>query len=731
MKIGFNLDAISNLGKYSLMETPKAILSSTNKITFSEELKNIISKLKDENHEIYIFSPLSIDLDQTQKSKIKQKIINRFNKIGMPFNKFAFIKKAEFIDAIRRNYIDISIDNDSKNVAEIREFSDAIEFSDGKNYDDMLNEILECIDKNRQPVMDFDILPSNLPSEDKLWLKKYRRGDYKWLNNAMSPYDRLVSSNKDFQDEIAMEYFGVTFTYEELKNKIDEMCNKMMALGIKKGARVPIVLANTPESIITLYALFKAKATIAPIFPLSTVEDFKSKIGDIINANNKDGVAENYIFMSDIVYGRLKNIIPDNTKVIVLPVSNSMPKYMQLIFEKILKPKLKIQKVTYDDTFIHLNEFMSCNDYIGEIDTKFDNSFAAVQLFTGGTIKSKGVLLSQNNLDYSAKQFYNDRFDFKRGDKIAAFLPLNHSFGLIIGTHVAVTLGVNLDLIMKIDFKRLDKLFINDKVNLFGGIPNMFPAILNNPRFKGADLSYVKYILSGGSPLDKTERKSIDEFFKEHNSKAEIHDGYGLTETAGGCIYDGVPNMNMCVKIVEPGTQIELSYNQIGELCLSGPQIMMGYANSCYNEGKLQTHKDGNIWFHTGDTAFINDDGLVNIIGRLDRMIKVNGEQVLLDKIEEKINKLQFVEKCIVVKKDDEIRGTIPVAFIKLKPQYTWNDEIEKILYDFYSVEFDKYSIPRLTNPIEEFPVTNAGKIDFKALEKTLEQQKVMKKLLF
>lgn len=729
MKIGFNLEAISKLNSFKLVKDEKEYAKMLKKIELSEQLKKTFEILKEENHEVYIFSPTSVELSEKMKLKIKKRLIKKFQEEGFDFSKLAIVNEEDLIKVAKRNHIDISIESDPEVTKKISDFTDAINFSNDKNFEDLLSEVLENIDKNRKFVMDYNVESKGLPSEDKFWLKKYRIGDFKWTKENMSPYDRLVTSNADFYDEAAMEFFGKKFTYKEFIDEIDATCNSMLENGIKKGVRVPIVVANTPESIITLYALFKAKATVVPIFPLSTEEDFKNKLSSINEQNKTDGFETNIMFISDLVYGRLKNSVPKDDKVIVLPVTNSMSKPLSLAFKKIIMPKLGIKPVSYNEQYISYNEYRGKNtNYVGDVDTAYDNDYTAVQLYTGGTIRPKGVMLTEENLDSSSKQFYNDRFDFKRGDKIAAFMPLNHSFGLIIGTHVAATLGVNLDIIMKIDFKRLDKLFLKDKVNIFGGIPNMFPAIRNNEKMKNADLSHVKYVLSGGSKIDDTEKSNTNEFFKNRNSKAETRDGYGLTETAGGIIYDGVPNMNTIAKIVQPGTINEIDYEQLGELCLFGPQIMIGYDDNQFNENALKKHEDGNVWLHTGDSAIIHKNGLIEVVGRLDRMIKINGEQVILDKLEEEINTLPFVEKSVVVKRPDEKRGDVPVAFIKLKPNYIWNKDIDYAIDLFYEKRLTAFSRPRTTNAIDEFPLTNVGKIDFKALEKVaIEQNTEMK----
>lgn len=715
MKIGFNVSAISNLNNFSLKEGSKYSLSAK-KVVINENLKQVLQYLKENNHEIYMFYPVDKELTYKNKLKIKRNLIKNMAESGFEFNQLAIINEEDIVNSVKRNHIDISILNSEDSVQKVNQFADAIKFDDNQDYDDLLDEIIDNINKNYQTLIPEDSKPQGLPSEDKLWLKNYRVGDYRWTKENMSPYERLVESNKDFPDAIAIEYFGRKYTTKEFIEKIDEFYERNVAGRINKGMKVPLIVANTPESLFALYALFKAKATIAPIFPLSTKEDFKEKLSSIVEINKQNSIDNNYIFMSDIVYGRIKEVIPANTKVVVLPVSESMPFYLKIAFDTIVKPKMKLEKVKYDDTFIHFKDFKKL-DVESQPNISFDDDYAAVQLFTGGSIKSKGVLLSEGNLDNASKQFYNDRFDFKRGDKIAAFMPLNHSFGLIIGTHVAATLGVNLDVIMKIDFKRLDKLFIKDRVNLFGGIPNMFPAIRDNKYLENADLSHVKYVLSGGSAIDDSNREQTNQFLEEHNSQARVQDGYGLTETAGGILYNGIPNMNTLVKIVDSETNKELGYNQVGELCFSGKQIMLGYTDIELNSERLKQHEDGNVWLHTGDLGLIDENGYVIPLGRMDRMIKVNGEQVLLDDIEKVIVTEPFVQQCCVVGQNDEKRGKVPAAFIKLAPGYVWNEEIEIQLNNLYNCKFNHFTSPKHTYCIEEFPLTKVGKISFKDLE--------------
>ena len=710
MKIGFDLQVFMGDEKKTFFVDKRTC----------NQIKKLFAELDVMEHELFVFCLGKYD--ERNMLKEKREFLKMCSKKEIPPFRFAFVKKSDIIGAVKRNHIDIFITADSALPEQLQEFTDSVYHTSDMEFSGLIKKIDNIIQKNREPMIPIDSVPNGLPSEDKLWLQYYRKGDYKWNKESMSPYDRIKISNKDWLDETAMEFFNRKFTYGEFFKRVDYLADVMYEDGICKGMRVPLILVNTPESLITLYALYKLKATVVPIFPLSTKEDIKNKLEEIYTKNKEDGFDDVKLFISELVYKRFSEEIPNSAQAIVLPLTDSMPKALSIVFRYIVMPKMGIKSVKFTGRIISFSEYCQKNvSHNSEIDTSFDDSYTAVQLYTGGTIKPKGVMLSEGNIDCASKQFYNDRFAFRRGDKIAAFMPLNHSFGLIIGTHVAATLGVELDVIMKIDFKRLDKIFLKQKVNLFGGIPNMFPAIRNNKYLKNADLSHVKYILSGGSLIDENERLRTTEFFQSHNSMAEVHDGYGLTESAGGVIYDGVPNMGTDMKIVDAGTGHELGYDELGELCISGVQVMRGYDEASLDKDVLRLHSDGKVWLHTGDNAVIHRDGKVQIIGRMDRMIKVNGEQVFLDDIEELINSLPFVEKSVVVKCTDTKRGYVPVAFLKLNPEQKWDADKQDAINKLYFDKLTTYARPRKTSVIDELPVTTVGKVDFRALEKRAE----------
>lgn len=714
MRIGINLNALSKSESFKTVSSQSEYQRKIKKTIISDSFVRVMNEVIKDEHEVFVFAPTPVELSDKIKVKLKKKIINKLKSKGINIEKVAIVDENDISNVYERNRVVIAVDNESS-INEQNKITDVVSGED----DLIIDELLEKIELNRTPVTDMQETKGGLPSEEKLWNQFYSVGDYKWNDSKMSPYDRLLNSNIDWKDEVALEYFGFKYSYAHFFREIDRVADHLVARGVKKGMKVPFIFANTPEAMFTLYALYKIKATIVPLSPLikNPEIELRPKLDTILQQNKENGFDTSYFFITDALYGKMKSGIPSTYTTVVETLSESMPKPISAVVNMVLSLTKMLGPIKYDEHVIRYRDFIKGEVPHYEGDTSYDNEYDAVQLYTGGSIRPKAVILSEENVDATARQFYNDKFDFRRNDKIAAFMPLHHSFGLIIGTHVATTLGVTLDLIPKINFNKIYSYFLKDKVNIFGGIPNMFPSIVNDKKLKNADLKHVKYILSGGSKLKQPVRELVDNFFAAHNSNAKVRDGYGQTETAGGIIYDGVPNMGINVKIIDPDSLEELGYNQSGELCLSGPQIMRYYDEKELNEAVFFEDKNGKTWLRTGDAAVINNDGTVQYIERLDRMIKINGEQVVLSDLEELFSSLPFVEDCVVVGVPHNLKENATYAFITLVPGVEYSEDIVKKLFEYSEkVIPGKSHRPIKFDILPQMPKTAAGKNDFKTL---------------
>ena len=252
-------------------------------------------------------------------------------------------------------------------------------------------------------------------------------------------------------------------------------------------------------------------------------------------------------------------------------------------------------------------------------DGKFDECGAI--LYSGGTTgTTKGILLSNRNFNALGQQVIAANPMFRVGDKMLAAMPLFHGFGLGVCVHSMLSQGGRCILIPRFTAKSYAKQIVKYKCNFIAGVPTLYEALLRLPSMDDADLSSLKGVFSGGDSLSAELKKRFDAFLKEHGATITVREGYGTTEcVTASCLTPihkqkegsiGIPFPDTYYKIVKPGTQEEVPYGEEGEICLSGPTVMLEYVNHPEETAQTkQTHADGLTWIHTGDLGMMDEDG--------------------------------------------------------------------------------------------------------------------------
>ena len=242
-------------------------------------------------------------------------------------------------------------------------------------------------------------------------------------------------------------------------------------------------------------------------------------------------------------------------------------------------------------------------------------------------------------------------------------------------------------------------------------------------------MSNIKYIVSGGDTLSIEKNEKVNKFLKEHNSKAHIIQGYGMTETTGPATFGakgsdklgsvGIPLPGNKVKIINRDTMEEVNTKEIGEICISGPTVMSRYLNNREETNAIiKKHPDNIEWVHTGDLGYIDEDGVLFFLQRLKRMIISSGYNVYPSHIEEILQKNELVEEAGVIGIPHPYKIQVPKAYIVLKKNIT--DEVEAInkIKKYCEKNLSKYMIPKYFVIRKELPKTLVGKINYKELEK-------------
>ena len=538
----------------------------------------------------------------------------------------------------------------------------------------------------------------------------------------------LKESIDKFPKLIAYDYFGKEVTFELFYQKIEQIAKSYKSIGVKKGDRVTISMPTCPESIISVYAVNMIGATANMIHPLSS----ENEIEYYVEVSNSK-----YILTLD----KLKNRVLNATKnlnierIIITSVDISMPiiiktAYNTMEFIKNKKnPPIIIEqdesKVILWEEFYNLGYAYSKSDY----KAKVLGTDEAVILYSGGTTgKPKGVMLSNNNFNALALQAISRIESAKPGNSVLSLLPIFHGFGLGCCVHTALLAGLKCYLIPQFKPKDFSKLIKKNKPNFIVGVPTLFDALINSEEQSKTYLKCVTDCISGGDTLKSELRTKINKYLAEHGSKTQIRVGYGLSESVAASIICptfyykegaiGLPMPDTEVKIVKIDTEKEVKPNKLGEICISGPSVMLGYLNETEEtKNTLRTHKDNKIWLHTGDIGYKNREGIIFFESRLKRMIVTSGYNIYPMYMEQIISAHPAVEDCIVVGVPHPYRKQVPIANVVLRDNYEPSEELSKDIKKHCEKSISKYSMPVSIEYIKAIPKTLIGKVNFKKIE--------------
>lgn len=554
------------------------------------------------------------------------------------------------------------------------------------------------------------------------WKKYYSKKDRQVEIPDISLYKIIKEQALMNPNNVAIDYFGKKITYKNFIKEIDKAARSFRCYGIRPGDVVTICMPNMPEGVISFYALNKIGAIANMIHPLSAEEEIKNYL------NEADSVM---LVAVDICYEKIERILSETKvyKVILVSANDSMPKALSLGYT--LTKGLKIRKPKSMEVYTFWKDFIKKSElYNYEYAVKSKKDITSVILHSGGTTGiPKGIVLTNGNLNALALQVKIVFKDIVPGDKILAIMPIFHGFGLGVSVHSGFVLGAEVVLVPQFSAKTFDNLVKRNKPQVIVGVPTLFEALLNNKGFNGMDMSYVKHFVSGGDSLTEKQNASINEFLRNHGCNIKVEQGYGMTESVAATALAfgkankpctiGIPFPGNYFKIVAKGTQEEVKFGEVGEICVCGPTVMQGYYN---NEKEtnlvLQIHKDGNIWLHTGDIGSMDEDGVITYVQRLKRMIISSGYNVYPQQIEQVIETHPEVLKCTVVAMPHKYKVQVAKAYIVLKEGISPSGSLKKEIKELCEKNLSKFSIPYDYEYRKSLPKTLIGKVDYKQLER-------------
>lgn len=572
------------------------------------------------------------------------------------------------------------------------------------------------------------------PSIDKPWMKYYAEDKRYFTLPNCNVYHYMVNSNANNLDATALDYFGKEISYRELIAMIDQCANAFAALGVQSGDVVSFCNPTTPEIYYAFYALNKIGAIANMIDPRTNT----SRIESFIKSTHSK-----IVFYIDIAYPKIKEILAKNDieKAICISAADSLPTVLKLGYK--LKNRIPADKQPPKyGKYLNWKQFSSLgkNTIVREtpLDEKTLHLPAGIIYTSGTTGVPKGAILTNKNLLSMVYQNICSDMGWARNDRFLGIMPPFIAYGLVCGFSLPLCLGMRVTIIPKFESEKFDSYILKHRPHHIMGVPSYVERLMYSEKIQKTDLGFLKTVIVGGDKMNPETETTVNDFLKAHNSSCRVIKGYGLTEMSSNAVFPrcnecnkigsvGIPSVGNNLKIIDAESGKELGYNEVGEICLTGPTLIDGYWDNEEEHRKVFIIEDGVRWIHTGDRGYIDEDGVVFFNDRVKRIIvRSDGHNVWPSDSERIIERHPCIENCCVVGVPDVAagQGEIVTAFIVIRRD---SKKTEDQIIDELKAECLK-NLPTRDVPLQyfvrpELPLSGVGKVDYRALEEMAKAQ--------
>ncbi len=557
------------------------------------------------------------------------------------------------------------------------------------------------------------------------WLAHYDPG----VPATLAPYpdrslvDYLADAARDSANDPAVQFKGATLSFADLERLSDACASAFVALGIKRGERIALLLPNCPQFLIAQYGAWKIGAIVAPLNPIYTESELEGPL-------REHGV-ETIVTLTRF-YQRIKSIQKRTPlrRIIASNIKDYFPPVLRLLFTLLRETRDgdRVRLTPGDHDFAHL---LLVNKGHRPTPVKLAGTDPAVLLMSGGTTgTAKGVLGVHGAYVMAGLQvvaWLKSVLEHERRSVFAP-LPLFHVYSNVGIQSMALIARLPVALVPNPrDIADLLATVKKVKPAFFNGVPTMYIALLNQPDVKNgkADFKSIRLCVSGASALLADTKQRFEAI-----TGSRIVEGYSLTEAMMAlCVNPvkgenklgsvGMPLPDVHVRIVDAdeGTRT-LPTKEVGEIIIAAPQLMSGYWNRPEETAAIvREHRDESQtrrWLHTGDLGYLDEDGYLFIVDRKKDLIKPSGGyQVWPREVEEVLATHPAVAEVGVAGVIDESRGEVVKAWIVLR---TGQAASEPDLRAYCKERLAPYKVPAKIEFRSELPKTMVGKVLRRAL---------------
>lgn len=543
---------------------------------------------------------------------------------------------------------------------------------------------------------------------EKPWLAHYPDGvpaeiDVHEFHSVVDVFDK---SCDEFRHKPAYVNFGTALSFDQLDQYSAAFAAALKGLGLGKGDRIAIMMPNVLQYPIAVFGALRAGLAVVNTNPLYTARELKHQLTD--SGAQAIVIMDNFASVLEAIVDDV-----DTEHIIVTRMGDMLGPVKGTLMNFVLR-HIKKMVPHYDlPNSLSFKNMLRENADADRQSVELNHDDMAFLQYTGGTTGvSKGAILTHGNMVANMQQASAWLGGQMRlGEEvIITALPLYHVFALTANCLVFIKIGgKNILITNPRDMPGFVKTLSKIKFTAITGVNTLFNGLLHTPGFKNLDFSELRMSLGGGMAV----QRSVAEHWKKVTGVTLV-EAYGLTETApAACInpmdledYNGSIGLPIssteCRICDEDGSTLDV--DEVGELCIRGPQVMKGYWNRPEETAKVLSD-DG--WLRTGDMARMDERGYFYIVDRKKDMILVSGFNVYPNEIEDVVATHPKVLEVGAIGVPDDKSGEVVKAVVVRK-----DDSLTvKELRDFCRTELTGYKVPKYVEFVDELSKTNVGKI--------------------
>jgi len=557
-------------------------------------------------------------------------------------------------------------------------------------------------------------------SDTEVRLQSYACGrtDQPLITQTLGDFFDAMAERQGPHEALVVRHQDVRLSYAELKREVDRLASSLLHCGLRKGDRVGIWAHNSVEWVLMQLATAKVGiilVNINPAYRVAEVEYALNKVGCKALVTMPSFKTSDYLAMLRELAPELAHSTPGALRAARVPELRLVVHLGEQHEPGMLRFADWMAQGSADDPAVaQAAAALSASDPIN------------IQFTSGTTGFPKGATLTHSNI-LNNGYFIGEAMKLTAADRLCIPVPLYHCFGMVLGNLACLTHGATI-VYPNDAFDPLATLQTAQDEACTGlhGVPTMFIAMLDHPRFAEFDLSTLRTGIMAGSPCPIEVMKRV----VRDMHLSEITIAYGMTETAPVSCQSstdtplakrvstvGQVQPHLEVKIVDPQTGQTVAPGQTGELCTRGYSVMHGYWG---DTDKTREAIDPEGWMHTGDLATMDAEGYVNIVGRIKDMVIRGGENIYPREVEEFLYRHPVVQDVQVVGVPDPKYGEELCAWIIPKPGTA---PTEDDIRAFCQGQIAHYKIPRYIRFVQSFPLTITGKVQKFKIREAMQQE--------